>query len=49
MSLIDFYGLLDFSKRRSDKREGKAVPLKESQKEMIRIAKEKKKKEKESS
>ena len=46
MSLTDFYGILRFSKKRQDKREGKPIPLKESQKEMIRRTREKNRKEK---
>ena len=36
MSLKDFYGILDFLKRQDDKKSGKPVKLRESQKEMIK-------------
>ena len=44
MSLKDFAGLLKFADRRQKIRNNKPVALKESQKEMIRITKEKEKK-----
>jgi hypothetical protein len=45
MALKDFNNLLKYLSRRNKIREGKPVPLKESQKEMIKITKEKNKKE----
>ena len=43
MNLKEFYSLLDYLKTKNDKQSGKAVPLKQSQKDMIKKAKEKKK------
>ena len=40
MSMKDFHHLLKFLKRRENMREGKPVELKQSQKDMIKKAKE---------
>jgi len=41
MKLKDFYGLMKHLKRRNNIQKGEPVPLRSSQKEMIRITKEK--------
>jgi len=43
MDINDFFGILAFAKKRQDKIEGKQIPLKDSQREMIKRTKERSK------